>query len=179
MGSSSAYSVTQVARGFAVYAAQSDQALLASATATSTSSSTSTNSASSGTPSPGASGPPVATDTSTATPETAPSSHGLSAGAKAGIGVGVAIGVLLIIVGVFIFLRRRKRGSPAQVRPSTPTDGFEKSELPGEGKQRGELDAANAYEVGEAKAPAEMYGSETRAELETHWNGSEMPVQRQ
>ena len=80
-------------------------------------------------------------------------------------------------MGVFIFLRRRKRESMAPAKPTT--NGFEKSELPGGGKHRGELDAANVYEVSEAKAPAEMYGSETRAELEAHWNGWEMPAQRQ
>ncbi|KAI5363334.1 hypothetical protein Slin15195_G107200 [Septoria linicola] len=168
-------SLKQVVRDFAVTAAQSDQALLASVTASSSSTlSDSTNSAT-----PGGSGTLSPTSTNTITPTPELSNPGLSTGAKAGIGVGAALGVLLVILGIVLFRRRRSHQGKEQPATSTNENGFEKAELQGEGKSRAELDATSVYEVDVVKHPAEMHGSDTRAELEDNWRGWELPAQRQ
>lgn len=113
--------------------------------------------------------------TTTPTIEPTSQSNSLSTGAKAGIGVGVGVGVLLLAGLILaIFLRRKPKKNAAELENTEATgsahiadQGYEKAELPDDGKSIAELSGQGKEKVG--KVPGELPATETtalRAELE-------------
>jgi hypothetical protein len=176
--------IPQYAKGIAVYYANSDQFAIATTTSSdSRRMSTLTGFFSVTTADPGATAASVAYTTATgtlsatgmlsATPPPSPS--GLSTGAQAAIGIGVAVVAILLasILAFFLLRRRRRRKSSSDQVSDAGT--FEKSELPGKGLERAELNDTSVNEVDGTGRPWEMDPDNVRAELEGDWRGWEAP----